>query len=60
MNAMWNFLQLKSVLGDIALSLFCVVSKDLVSAPWNALFVSGWPEITKNGLLLLSLKSETL
>ena len=26
----------------------------------NTLFISGWPEITKNGFLLLSLKSKTL
>ena len=41
-------------------SLLGTTSKNLVSLPWNALFVSGWPIITKNGLLLLNLKSKTL
>ena len=32
----------------------------LLKLPWNALFVSGWSEITKNGFLPLILKSITL
>ena len=35
-------------------------SKNLLSLSWNALSVSRWQEITKNGLLLLNVKSETL
>ena len=68
LDDLWSFLQLKSVLGDTAVSLYCVVSKsyvsmillsartskNLVSLSWNALFLSGWQEITKNELLLTS------
>ena len=35
-------------------------SKNLVSLPSSPLFVSGWQEIIKTGLLLLNLKSKTL
>ena len=70
MDGLWKILQLKLVLGDIILLYSFVLPQKLgfnneeqdqkIKYFMECSFCIGWSERTKNGLLLLSLKSKTL
>ena len=70
MDGLWKILQLKLVLGDIILLYSFVLPQKLgfnneeqhqkIKYFMECSFCVGWLERTKNGLLLLSLKSKTL